>query len=63
MTIKKSEARRKYWASLTAEQRSLLLSQRRKKGWRKKSKPERLAIGRKLTDIRLSKQKQKLSTV
>lgn len=57
MTQKNHEAKKKYWASLTADQKSLLMSNRRKKGWRKVSKKDRLAHGKKLTAARLAKHK------
>jgi len=60
MTKLNSRAKLAYWASITPAKRSLILSQRRKKGWARKTKAERKAQGRKLTDIRLAK--QKLST-
>ena len=62
MTERHTQAKKKYWSELTIEQRSILMSQRRKKGWRKKTKAERLAHGRTLTDNRIAKEKSKLST-
>lgn len=61
MSEKNKQAKIKYWASLTPDQKSLIMSQRRKKGWKKIPKEDRLTHGRKLTDIRLAK-KLKLST-
>lgn len=61
MGEKHHKAKKKYWSRFTPEYRSSILSERRKKGWSKVSKADRLLHGRKLTDIRLAKQK-KLST-
>jgi len=61
MSEKNKQAKIKYWAGLTPDQKSLIMSQRRKKGWRKVSKEDRLAQGQRLTAIRIAKQ-TKLST-
>ena len=55
MTQKNSTAKLVYWASITPAKRSLILSQRRKKGWDRKTVAEKKAQGRKLTDVRLAK--------
>ncbi len=60
MTERNHKAKLLYWQSLTPDQKSFEMSNRRKKGWRKVSKADRLLQGRRLTDIRLAK--QKLST-
>lgn len=57
MTQNNSDAKKKYWSSLTPDQKSLVMSNRRKKGWRAVSKADRLAHGRKLTDARIAKKK------
>ena len=43
MSNKHSQAKKKYWAQFTDEQRRLIMSQRAKKMWSKKSKEERKA--------------------
>ena len=61
MSIANKKAKVAYWASLTPDQKSFEMGQRRKKGWAKVSKKDRLIHGRKLTEARLAK-KNNLST-
>lgn len=61
MTDKNSQAKKKFWAQFSALTKSKEMSARRKAGWAKKTKEERLALGRKLTEARLLKIKKKIN--
>lgn len=58
MSLKNSEAKKKFWSQFSALTKSKEMSARRKAGWAKKTEEERKAQGRKLTEIRLNKQKK-----
>lgn len=62
MTQKNSEAKRKYWASLSPEIKSHLMSVRAKKAWAKRDKTYAQNLARKMVEARANKIKTELST-
>lgn len=60
MTLKNSEAKRKYWASLSPEIKSHVMSVRAKKAWAKRPQEVKDALARKMVEAR--KKIKELST-
>lgn len=52
MTIKNSEAKKRYWASLSPEVRSAIFKERSMKMWAKRTVEQRKEQGRKMREVR-----------